>query len=306
MTGVAIIGGGPTGLNAAIYTARADKRTLVFDDGGGTTRDVDTMENVYGFPDGVTGPELVDLGREHARKYGAKIVEEEVVRIEPDDERYRVETTVAEYTVDGVVVATGADYERPAIADVEAYEGHGVSYCVECDAYFYRDSPVAVVGNDNYAATEALMLLDYTDDVRLLTNGSPFEADDDLRERVADAEIPVTTDDLDRLAGDEVLRAVITREGDAIPVEGLFVALGTAGGTDLAEMLGVPVDGDDIVTNPDQSTPIDRVYAAGDVTGGHQQIATSVGEGARAAINLLEELRGADYIDYKKLDSQPA
>ena len=160
MAGVAIIGGGPTGLNAAIYTARADRRTLVFDDGGGTTRDVDTMENVYGFPEGVTGPELVDLGREHARKYGAEIVEEEVVRIEPDDERYRVETTVGEYAVDGVIIATGADYERPAVADVEAYEGHGVSYCVECDAYFYRDSPVAVVGDDNYAATEALMLLD--------------------------------------------------------------------------------------------------------------------------------------------------
>ena len=306
MSGVAIIGGGPTGLNAAIYTARADKRTLVFDDGGGTTRDVDTMENVYGFPEGVTGPELVDLGQKHAQKYGAKIVEEEVVRIEPDEEQYCVETTVDKYTVDGVIIATGADYERPAIADVESYEGHGVSYCVECDAYFYRDSPVAVVGNDNYAATEALMLLDYTDDVRILTNGSPFEADKDLQERVVEANIPVITDNLDRLTGEEVLEAVITQNGEEVPVDGLFVALGTAGGTDLAEMLGVPVDGDDIITDPDQSTPIDRVYAAGDVTGGHQQIATSVGEGARAAINLLEDLRGADYIDYKKLDSQPA
>ena len=306
MSGVAVIGGGPTGLNAAVYTARADKRTLVFDDGGGTTRDVDTMENVYGFPDGVTGPELVDLGREHARKYGAEIVEEEVVRVEPEAERYRVETTVAEYVVDGVVIATGADYERPAIADVEAYEGHGVSYCVECDAYFYRDSPVAVVGDDNYAATEALMLLDYTDDVRVLTNGSAFEADEELRGRVDDAGIPVITDELDRLTGEEALEAVVTKAGEEIPIDGLFVALGTAGGTDLAEMLGVPVDGDDIVADPDQSTPVDRVYAAGDVTGGHQQIATSVGEGARAAINLLEELRGADYVDYRKLDSQPA
>ena len=306
MSGVAIVGGGPTGLNAAIYTARADRRTLVFDDGGGTTRDVDAMENVYGFPDGITGPELVELGREHARKYGAEIVESEVVRIEPDGDRYRVETTAASYRVDGVIVATGADYERPAIADVESYEGRGVSYCVECDAYFYRDSPVAVVGTDNYAATEALLLLDYTDDVRILTNGSSFEADEALRERVTEAEIPVVTDRLDRLVGDEALEAVATRAGDEIPVDGLFVALGTAGGTDLAEMLGVPVDGGEVVTDPDQSTPVDRVYAAGDVTGGHRQIATSVGEGARAAINLLEELRGADYVDYKKLESGSA
>ena len=306
MSGVAIIGGGPAGLSAAIYTARADKRTLVFDDGGGTTRDVSRMENVYGFPDGVTGPELVDVGQEHAEKYGAERISEEVVHIERTDDGFRVETTVDEYAVDGVILATGADYERPAIADVEAYEGQGVSYCVECDAYFYRDRPVAVVGDENYAATEALMLLDYTDDVRILTNGSPFEASGDLRERVEKAEIPVRTDRLDRLAGDDTLDAVVTREGDRIAVDGLFVALGTAGGTDLAETLGVPADGDSIVVDETQATPVDRVYAAGDVTGGHQQIATSVGEGARAAINLLEELRGADYVDYKKMESGTA
>ncbi len=306
MTGVAIIGGGPSGLSAAIYTARADRRTLVFDSGGGTTRDVDTMENVYGFPDGVTGPELVELGREHARKFGAEIIEEEVVHVGRAGDTYRVETTVDAYEVDGVILATGADYERPAIADVEAYEGSGVSYCVECDAYFYRDSPVAVVGTGNYAAQEALMLLDYTDDVRLLTNGSSFEADPELRDRVEDAGIPVVTDRLDRLTGEGALERIVTRDGDHIEVEGLFVALGTAGGTDIAEMLGIPVEGGDIQTDTDQSTTAERVYAAGDVTGGHQQISTSVGEGARAAINLLEEFRGADYVDYKKLDDAAA
>jgi thioredoxin reductase (NADPH) len=142
--------------------------------------------------------------------------------------------------------------------------------------------------------------------VQLLTNGSSFEADDELRDRVEEEDIPVVTDRLDRLEGEEVLETVVTTDGREIPVDGLFVALGTAGGTDLAEMLGVPVEGDSIVTDPDQSTPVERVYAAGDVTGGHQQIATSVGEGARAAINLLEDLRGADYVDYKKLESQPA
>ncbi|MFW6318197.1 MAG: NAD(P)/FAD-dependent oxidoreductase [Halorubrum sp.] len=306
MSGVAIVGGGPTGLSAAIYTARADRRTLVFDDGGGTTRDVDRMENVYGFPEGVTGPELVELGREHAEKYGAERIEEEVVRIGREDGSFEVETTDDRYVVDGVVLATGASYERPAIADVEAFEGNGVSYCVECDAYFYRDRPVAVVGNGNYAATEALMLLDYTDDVRLLTNGSAFEADEGLRSRVEAAEIPVRTDRLDRLEGEETLDAVRTRDGEAIAVDGLFVALGTAGGTDLAEMLGIPVEDGSIVTDRDQSTAVDRVYAAGDVTGGHQQIATSVGEGARAAINLLEDLRGGEYVDYRKIESTSA
>ncbi|MEF8829777.1 MAG: NAD(P)/FAD-dependent oxidoreductase [Haloarcula sp.] len=306
MSSVAIIGGGPSGLSAAIYTARADRRTLVFDSGGGTTRDVDTMENVYGFPDGVTGPELVELGREHATKFGAEVVEEEVVHVSPTGDGYHVETTVDEYEVDGMVLATGADYERPAIAEVETYEGSGVSYCVECDAFFYRDRPVAVVGTGNYAAQEALMLLDYTDDVRILTNDSPFEADEHLRERIEDADIPVLTDHLDRLVGEDSLEAVVTRDGNHIEVDGLFVALGTAGGTDIAEMLGIPVEGGAVQTDADQSTTADRVYAAGDVTGGHQQISTSVGEGARAAINLLEEFRGADYVDYKKIDDATA
>ena len=86
----------------------------------------------------------------------------------------------------------------------------------------------------------------------------------------------------------------------------VVVALGTASGTDIAEMLGIPVEGGEIRTDADQSTTAERVYAAGDVTGGHQQISTSVGEGARAAINLLEEFRGADYVDYKKLDDAAA
>lgn len=303
MTGIAIIGGGPSGLSAAIYTARADRRTLVFDDGGGTTRDVDVMENVYGFPAGVTGPELVDRGREHARKYGAEIVEEEVVRIERDGDGFVVATTETQYDVEGVILASGADYERPAIADVESYEGQGVSYCVECDAFFYRDKAVAVVGDGNYAATEALMLLDYTDDVQILTNGAELDVDAHLAERIEEEGIPVRTDRLDRLAGEDSLSAVHTRAGERIDIDGLFVALGTAGGTDLAEMLGIPVEGDSIVTDCDQSTAVERVYAAGDVTGGHQQISTSVGEGSRAAINLLEELRGADYVDYQKIEA---
>ncbi|ESS02847.1 MAG: thioredoxin reductase [uncultured archaeon A07HR67] len=306
MSGIAIVGGGPAGLSAAIYAARADKRTLVFDDGGGTTRDVDIMENVYGFPDGVTGPELVALGREHAETYGAEIVSEEVVRIDRADGAFDVETTDDEYAVDGVILATGTEYERPAVANVERFEGRGVSYCVECDAYFYRDRPVAVVGDGNYAASEALSLLDYTDDVRVLTNGSELAADPHLTDRVAEADVSVRTDRLDRLAGDDALEAVVTRDGDRIAVDGVFVAVGTAGGTDLAEMLGVPVENGSIVTDRDQSTAVDRVYAAGDVTGGHQQIATSVGEGARATIALLETLRGADYVDYQKLEADPA
>ncbi|RCU47141.1 NAD(P)/FAD-dependent oxidoreductase [Haloplanus salinus] len=303
MVDVIVIGGGPAGLSAAVYTARADQETLVLDKGGGTTRGVDYMENFYGFPDGISGEEIVARGEAHATKFGAEIRREEVVRVADDDGHFVVETTDDEYEARGLVLATGASYETPAIADVDEYEGRGVSYCVECDAYFYRDRPVAVVGAGNYAAKEALMLLDYTDDVRVLTNGDAFDADPELADRLREHAVEVITDPVDRVAGEEELERVVLRSGESIGVDGLFVALGAAGGTDIAETLGIPQDGPYLRVDEDQSTTVDRVYAAGDLTGGNRQVATSIGEGADAAINLLESFRGTDYVDYRKLDA---
>lgn len=297
-----VVGGGPAGLSAAIYTARADQETLVIDKGSGTTRQVDWMENLYGFPDGISGEEVVSLGEEHAKKFGAEIRREEVVHItpHPDEETFVVETTSDEYVSRGLILATGASYESPAIGDIDGFEGRGVSYCVECDGYFYRDQRVAVVGSENYAAKEALMLLDYTDDVRVLTNGETFDADEGLSDRLADNDIEIRTDPVDHVAGGERLGRVVFESGDAMDVDGLFVALGAAGGTDLAESLGIPTEGPYLQVESDQSTAVDRIYAAGDVTGGNRQVAVSIGEGADAAINLLEEFRGTDYVDYRK------
>jgi len=304
---VAVIGGGPAGTSAAVYTARADQTTYVFDDGGGTTRDVGRMENVFGFPEGITGPEIVEVGQEQATRFGAEIVNEEIIRVgHAGEDHYELETMEHLYRARGIVIASGAAYESPAIKGVDEYEGKGVSYCVECDAYFYRDRPVAVVGAENYAAKEALMLLDYTDDVQLLTNGDELAVDPDLEAQLEESGIAVNTARLDRLEGADGLEAIVTRDEETIEVDGLFVALGAAGGTDLAEKLGVATEGQYIQTDEEAATNVPRVYAAGDVTGGQQQVNTSVGEGTRAGINLLEELRGtSDYKDYQKLESSP-
>lgn len=303
MADVAIIGGGPAGLSAAVYTARADQETLVFDKGDGTTRDVDMMENVYGFPDGATGPELVEVGQEQATKFGAEIIEEEVVRVAEEGDGYVVETQVNEYKVRGIILATGASYKSPAIKDIDEYEGKGVSYCVECDAFFYRDKPVAVVGAGNYAAKEAMMLLDYTDDVRILTNGNEVEIDSELLDQLADAEIEIIDELADRIVGDEIVEGVKLKSGDVIDVDGVFVALGAAGGTDIADMLGIRRDGSYVEVDENQYTGVNNVYAAGDLTGGQRQVNVSVGEGTTAAINLLEDFRGGEYVDYKKIEA---
>lgn len=303
MIDVAIIGGGPAGSSAAVYTARADQETIIFDKGDGTTENVDYMENVYGFPEGATGPELVEVGQKQATKFGAEVVEEEVVRVADEGDTYLIETEVDEYEARGIILATGASYKSPAIPHVDDYEGKGVSYCVECDAFFYKDSPVGIVGAGNYAAKEAMMMLDYTDDVRVLTNGNDLEMDDVLQEQLQAEHIEIVTEPVDHIVGDEMVEGVELDGGDVIELEGLFVALGAAGGADIADMLGIPRDGSYLDVDEDQFTGVDRVYAAGDLTGGQRQVNVSVGEGTTAAINLLEDFRGGEYVDYKKIEA---
>ncbi|MFB6095153.1 MAG: NAD(P)/FAD-dependent oxidoreductase, partial [Halodesulfurarchaeum sp.] len=113
MADVIVIGGGPAGLSAAIYTARAGQETLVFDDGGGTTREVETIDNYFGFPEGTSGPELVELGQAQATRFGAELVHEEVIRVGQDGMRYTVETDAAEYDAEGLIIATGGSYKTP-------------------------------------------------------------------------------------------------------------------------------------------------------------------------------------------------
>jgi thioredoxin reductase (NADPH) len=298
MADIIIIGGGPAGASAAIYAARAGQETLVFDKGGGTTRDVETIENYYGFPEGTTGPELVELGHEHAERFGAEFVEEEVIRVGQDGMRYSVETESGEYTAEGLIIATGGSYKTPGIGNIEDYENQGVSHCVECDAFFFQDQTVGVVGAENYAGKEALLLLDYTDDVTLYTNGDDLAMDEQLQDRLEREDIPVVTDSIDRVEGEGELERAVFDDGTEIELDGLFVAVGQAGGQDLAEMLGLPTDGNYIDVDEEQGAGMEKVYAAGDCVGGNRQVASSVGEGADAAINLLEELRGATYVDY--------
>lgn len=298
MADVIIIGGGPAGASAAIYTARAGQETLVFDKGGGTTRDVETIENYLGFPEGTTGPEIVQLGQEHAERFGAEFVREEVIRVGQDGMRYTVETNADEYTAEGLIIASGGSYKTPGVGNIEEFENKGVSHCVECDAFFYQDQTVGVIGAENYAAKEALLLLDYTDDVTLYTNGDEVAMNEELVQRLEQEDIPVVEKPMAEVAGNGELERVVFRDGEAVELDGLFVAVGQAGGQDLAEMLGLPLDGNYIDVDEELNAGMEKVYAAGDCIGGNRQVASSVGEGADAAINLLEEMRGATYVDY--------
>lgn len=172
----------------------------------------------------------------------------------------------------------------PKIKGLKEYEGHGISYCAVCDAFFYREKDVAVLGNGNYALHEALELLPTSNSVTILTNGK--EPDFQVPEN-----IKVNTNIIDLIGGNDVVEEVRFQNGETIQVSGLFVAIGVAGSTDLAKKIGAQTQNNKIIIDESMSTNIPGLYAAGDCTGGLLQISKAVYEGAKAGTEIIKYLR---------------
>ncbi len=298
---IVIIGGGPAGLSAALYTSRAQKKTLILNKSEeGAIKKVEVLDNYLGFPDGISGKEFLELAKRHIRNFGAEIVEEEALFIKQDFEGsgYIVETAENSYKAKGLVIATGIKHDRPRIGNIGKFEGLGVSYCVTCDGFFFRDSKVAVLGFKDYGAKEAVELLNYTTNIVLLTNGRTVEIRDRLRQKLEENDITIIEDKIEEILGDKAVNGVKFENGKTIELKGIFIAVGTSGATDFARTLGIQIEGNAIKVDSSNSTGIPLVYSAGDCTGGNKQVAIAVGEGANAAINLISELKGTKYVDY--------
>lgn len=297
---IIVIGGGPAGLSAGLYAARANKHTLILDKPGeGALKKVKIMENYLGFPEGISGMELLELGRRQAKKFGAEIMEEEAVAIKPGNEdKYVVETPDKKFICQGVIIATGVKHSRPKVKNIKNFEGRGVSYCVTCDGFFFKDAPVGVLGSKDYAAKESIELLNYTKKITLFTHGEKLEVKDPLRRQLEENNIAVVEEKIEEALGEQGLEGLRLENGEIKNIKGLFVAVGTMGAGDFARYLGLNSQGATIIVDQNQGTGVPRIYAAGDCTGGNRQVAIAVGEGANAAINLISELRGAKYVDY--------
>lgn len=295
---VTVIGGGPAGLTGSLYTSRADLNTLVLDKPNFLLNKVKKIENYFGFPEGISGKEILKRGRKQAEKFGTDIIKEEALIVKFED-NYIVETSENKYFSKGLILAPGIQHEKPSIKNLESFEGQGVSYCVTCDAPFYKDKEVGVLGSKDYAAKEVLELSEFTDKITLFTNGKDIEIKDGLLEELENKNIELNEDKIKKFTGDNSLDGIIV-ENEEIKLDGLFVAVGTSGSVNFARSLGIPVKGNKIIVNENLSSGLPRLYAAGDCTGEPRQIATAVGEGARAALNLIEELRDKKYKDWQK------
>lgn len=283
MPNIVIIGSGPAGVSAALYAARAGVETTVLTKGPGALDRAELIQNYYGFAEPISGAELERRGIEGAKALGVQFVTTEAVGLTYMD-KLTVETLAGDFPADAVILATGASRAAPHIPGLAGLEGHGVSYCATCDAFFYRGKDVAVLGSGEYALHEVQALLPVVKSVTLLTNGSPLTAS-------FPPEVTVCPEKVNAILGEGRVSGVELNGGKTVALSGVFVALGVAGSTALARKLGAEVDRNRILVDEHMQTTLPGLYAAGDCTGGLLQVAKAVYEGALAGTEAAKALR---------------
>ena len=281
-----VVGHGPAGCSAALYLCRAGLRAAVVGKDGGALERAEKIENFYGLARPLSGTDLVEAGRQQCAALGADLREDEVLALEwLEAGGYRAGLAGGgEVAARSVLLATGRAKRTPGIEGIKAFEGRGVSYCAVCDAFLYRGRSVAVLGGGAYARHEMEQLLPLAGHVTLLTHGAEPEFD-------PPPEVTVRTARLLRLQGEGRLAGAELDNGDTQPLDGLFVALGSASAGDLAMKLGLRLQGGAIPVNEKQETGLPGLYAAGDCTGAFAQVAFAVAEGARAGMEMVRYLR---------------
>ena len=286
MKKVIIIGSGPAGISAALYLKRSGKAdVLVISSGIGALEKAESIENYYGFAGPVSGRELYENGVAGAKRIEVEFVTDEVVSLTFDMEmRPVVGTKTNEYTADALLLATGASRKAPAVPGLKEHEGKGVSYCAVCDAFFYRQKDVCVIGSGEYAVHEAEVLAAPCGSVTILTNGQPMKAG--MPEGIGCIEKPISS-----INGEGVVDSVTFDDGTEINTSGVFVAVGVAGSGDLARKVGAETENGRIKFNDKMETSIPGLFAAGDCIGGRLQVYKAVSDGAAAALSILEFLK---------------
>jgi len=293
---VIIIGSGPAGYTAALYAARADLQPLLFEGSvtaGGALMNTTDVENFPGFPDGVMGPDLMDLMRKQAERFGAELVADDVLAVDLEAQPKVVKTDTGTYLARTVIIASGSGYRRLDVPGEDRLAGHGVSWCATCDGFFFRGQDIVVVGGGDSAMEEALFLTRFSH-VTVVHRRDALRASKIMQDR-AFANPKITflwnrevTEILgeDRVTGVR-LRDTVTGAEEIHPAGGLFVAIGHDPRSELfTDQLPTDPDGYLTVAQPSTRTVIDGVFACGDVVDRtYRQAVTAAGTGCAAALD---------------------
>ncbi|WP_253737018.1 NAD(P)/FAD-dependent oxidoreductase [Halohasta salina] len=290
---VAVVGGGPAGLSAALYTTRLGHDTVVVDRGGGRAAMMLDTHNVIGVTEDVSGNEFLGTATEQVEEYGGDVIRDLVTEIErTDDGRFHLRGNSADVLADRVVLGVGFSDERPEPPLPRT--GKGLHYCLHCDAYMFIDESVYVMGTGEAAAHVAMIMLNFTDEVDILTRGDDIEWSDETQRLVKAHPVDVIHEDITGMTkGDDGwLKSFEFEDGTVREYRGGFAMYGSNYNTELAEALDCELNDDGTVVVDDHGrTSVEGVYAVGDITPGHNQVPVAMGKGAKAGLAIHKELR---------------
>ena len=285
MYDVIIIGAGPAGISAGLYTKRANLKVLIIYKEKSGLEKANLIENYYGFEKGITGTELYQTGIKQAKHLGIDIKKEEVINVQiKENGEYKIITENQSYDSKTVIFATGNKKNVPKIKGIKEFEGKGVSYCAVCDGFFYKNKDISVLGNGKYAISETNELINIAKSITILTNG---EKAPEIR---AD-NVKIDTRKVREVRGENKIQEIEFEDNSKIKTDGLFIALGIAGSSEFAKKLGIMTNKDKIIVNENMETNIPGIYAAGDCTGGLLQVSKAVYEGTKAGLQAIKYLR---------------
>jgi thioredoxin reductase (NADPH) len=290
---VVVIGGGPAGLTSALYTTRLGHDTAVINRGGGRAAMMMDTHNVIGITEETSGKELLQTAIDQIEAYGADYHQDFVTDVERTDEgRFRLEANNVTAIADRVVLATGFSDQRPDPPLPRT--GAGLHYCLHCDAYMFVDEPVYVMGHGESAAKVAMIMLNFTDEVDILTRGYEPEWSEETAKQLEAHPVEVFDADIEAVENgdDGWLEGFVFDDGTYEEYTGGFAMYGSDYNTGLAEQLGVDLNDDGTIAVGDHgNTSVDGVYAVGDIVPGHNQIPVAMGQGAKAGIDIHYDLR---------------
>ena len=276
MYDVIIIGAGPAGISAGLYAKRAGMNVLILYYGESNLEKATKIDNYYGFAEGISGKDLYQEGIKQAENIGIEVKNEEVVTIQKTDKNFTVKTVNGEYLSKTAIISTGNKKLRPNIKGIVEFEGKGISYCAICDGFFYRNKSVAVIGDGKFALSEAEHLKKIASNVIILTNGKSIENR---------KEYETITKKIKEIHGESKVKQIEFEDNSKIDIDGIFIAIGEAGGSDFAKKMGVILQNDNIVVDENMQTNIEGLYACGNATGGLLQVCKAVYEGAKAGLS---------------------
>ncbi len=290
---VIIIGGGPAGLTAGIYTARANLNSLLIEKGplGGQLSLVKRIDNYPGFPEGISGSELASLMESQALKFGLKIENASVIDIAVEPDVKIVKTDTRNFEAKAIIITTGISKKRQAIDGEEKFQGVGVSYCATCDGPFFKGVSVAIVGGSDEALEEAIFLTRYAEKITIIHSQEKLSAREELQKQAKEKDNIdfLLNSTITKIAGEDRVKLIEVMDlntGDArqLPVGGVFLYIGTRPAKDfLSQLIEIDEKGY-IITDENMKTSVDGIFAAGDVRNKTvRQVATAVGDAVTAA-----------------------